>query len=133
MQVAAQVHVPARSPIRQVARLTGVWWLALALVVAPWLGQVHGALHAKHAPRAVQAVAGQHSHPAHGLEALFGDHGQTSECRLYDQLGHGDLLPCVPAVALPVVPPAFVLAFLQGEAVARFAALFEARGPPVLR
>ncbi len=132
MQAPAFVTLAAQ----QAVRVTGVLWLVLALVLAPWLGQVHGALHGKHANQAARSATLQPSanHAGHhGLEALFGDHGQTSDCRLYDQLGHGDLLVCVPAAAVPVVVPVFVLAFLQGEAVARFAALFDARGPPALR
>jgi len=39
----------------------------------------------------------------------------------------------VPPVVLPLLLPAATLACLQGEAVARWVALFEARGPPAAR
>ena len=142
MHASSSATSAARAAHR-LARVAGAWWLVLALVLAPWLGHVHGSLHGRHAlgdgaaPVSALKSAPVHARSAHkahhGLDALFGDHGQTSDCRLYDQLGHGDLLVCVPVAALPVVLPAFLLAFLEGEAIARFAALFDARGPPFLR
>ena len=111
-----------------------LWPLVLALLVAQTLGLVHGVAHSP-----VQAVAQQVSHAGpvqheHGLiEALFSGHAGDAECRLYDQLSHGDAATSVPALALPVLLPATLLAYFQGEAVARHAALFEARAPPSIR
>ena len=69
---------------------------------------------------------------ARGLSKLFPHHGQN-DCRLYDQLAHGAALPSVPVLLLPVLPPVALLAWFQGEALARWVALFDARGPPVSR
>lgn len=113
-------------------------WLVLALLVAPLLGHVHRVLHtdASHAVSLVQAggAAGPatHGHPA--LADLFGSHAGSGDCRLYDQLGHGDLGCGVAALSLPAVTPIGALLVLrEAAAVARRAALFEARGPPFFR
>lgn len=55
------------------------------------------------------------------------------DCRLYDQLTPLDLATLVPIVVLPLFLPAYWLTFIEGEALARHAALFEARAPPSLR
>jgi hypothetical protein len=66
------------------------------------------------------------------LHALFGDK-TDAECRLYDRLAHGFSAPGVPLVVLPMVLPSATFAYLQGEAVARWIVLFDARGPPSTR
>jgi hypothetical protein len=40
-------------------------------------------------------------------------------------------MPAVALMALPVVLPSFAVAIFAGEALARWAALFDARGPPL--
>lgn len=115
--------------------------LVIALMVAVWfagtLGLMHRSLHvpglpaAAHAAQAVHSHAGQ-AHAGHTLESLFGEH-TDAECRLYDQLSHGSSAPGVPLVVLPMLLPAATFAFLEGEALARWVALFEARGPPSIR
>ena len=50
---------------------------------------------------------------------------------MYDQQSHADLAPGIPMLVLPHVPIGFTLRHQAGEALARFAALFEARGPPL--
>lgn len=111
--------------------------LALVLLLAPMLGLMHGLVHG--APD-TQHAALAHSAQDHGpgqthgwLADVFSAHGDESDCRVYDQLGHADALavPCL--AALPMVLPAFVFLFLEGEVRARWAALFEARGPPLTR
>ena len=102
-------------------RLLTVWLLALALVGAQALGLAHQVLHG--ASPAVEAA---------GTD-LFGDHEGQPSCPLYDQLGGTAITPGVPLLCLPVIPPHFVIAFAQGEALVRWAALFDARGPPSLR
>jgi hypothetical protein len=134
----------ARTPARpNTTHRATVWLLLLALVLAPLLGQVHRTLHGASASAASfthvagvgpEVLAVDHlAHSGHGLERLFGSHDSAGDCRLYDQLGHADGAACVPALALPVVLPAFFFTTLQGDFVARFAALFDARGPPSLR
>ena len=129
----------ARRPIAARATLCV---LALALWLATTLGFVHRTIHG---PLAAPAEAQSQSRAAdtaapraddaahaHGMAALFGEHSDA-DCRLYDQLSHGPAAPCVPAILLPAMLPAATFAFLEGEALARWVALFDARGPPVAR
>jgi hypothetical protein len=116
-----------------------LWLVLFALLAAQTLGFVHRIVHGPQAALS-HAVHAQHSHShaagdsGHGLIApLFSGHGDVSDCRLYDQLGNGQAMPSVPAVLPPLMVPLFVLQFFQGEAVARWAALFDARGPPSVR
>lgn len=123
--------------IRRMARRAAWGYLALVLLLAPMLGLMHGLIHgavdSHHAAPAHLAQADGSGH-AHGwLADLFSAHADDSDCRVYDQLCHGDAVPALPLMALPWVLTAFVFLFLQGEALARRAALFEARGPPLTR
>ncbi len=124
--------------------------LLLAVWLASTLGLVHATLHvpgdharalvavraasAMAAPAPAQAEAQARTFaPRHAwIPALFGDK-TDAECRLYDQLAHGASAPGVPLVVLPMLLPAATFAFLEGEAIARWVALFEARGPPFIR
>lgn len=107
--------------------------MVLALLMAQTLGLVHGVAHSPVLP-AGHVASAQHDDPAHGLiDTLFAGHGTDADCRLYDQLSHGDTAACVPAISLPLLLPATLFAYFQGEAVARHAALFEARAPPSIR
>lgn len=120
--------------------------LAALLVVALWfagtLGLMHRSMHAHGlamSPAAGHAVHGHdhghahdHDHAAHGLAKLFGEH-TDADCRLYDQLAHGAGAIGVPLLALPALLPSATFAYLQGEALARWVALFDARGPPSTR
>jgi len=119
--------------------------LAAALLWAPLLGQLHRITHGP--AQAGLAAAHQHEdaddsachghhHPAHAgwLGALFGGHDQGAEgCRLYDQLTQADTLPGVPLLVLPLLLTPLLLRRLDRDAVARRAALFDARGPPPRR
>ncbi|WP_295986097.1 hypothetical protein [uncultured Variovorax sp.] len=125
--------------------------LALALVLASALGLMHRTLHAHagsgHAVEAVEAKGPAHGHTAdahagaspahaahHGLAALFDDHEDGSAlCLIMDQLQHDAATTTVLLPILPGLPPTPVLAFMQGEALRRWVALFDARGPPVTR
>lgn len=107
--------------------------LAFALWIAGTLGVMHRSLHVPGLEQAQAHAQGVvHKHAAHGLESLFGEH-TDAECRLYDQLGDGSATPSVPLLVLPMLLPAATFAFLQGEAIARWVALFDARGPPSAR
>ena len=112
-------------------------YLALALLLAPMLGLMHGlthgALDAHHAAPAQGAQADDSGHEHHWLADLFSAHADDSDCRVYDQLCHADAASVPTLAVLPLVLPVFVFLFLQGEALARRAALFEARGPPLTR
>ncbi|MDB5965995.1 MAG: hypothetical protein JWQ72_2495 [Polaromonas sp.] len=138
-------HVPLASASRRVL----IVWLALALLLAQTLGMMHGVVHSP------QAVAGDRAQAAsqlaqvaqvqqtatlnanagaagHWIGALFSSHHGDNDCRLYDQASHGSAALHVVALPLPVVLPPFAVAIFQGEALARWAALFDARGPPLI-
>lgn len=119
-------------------RRAGLALVALALVAAQTLGHVHGVAHGLPHQPAAPAAQGLLQHGGHGgvaslLHGLFDPHGDGAACRLYDQMGHGDSLPAVAAVLLPMAPPAALFALLQGQVLARHAALFDARAPPSVR
>ena len=80
------------------------------------------------APPAMASISGV----MRSTSALFAAHDDDSSCRLYDAVGH-DAAPVHTAQVLPLAVPAFLLAQLQGDCLLRFAALFDARGPPPLR
>lgn len=116
--------------------------LALALLAVQWLGLVHRvvhgpasagqrlALHVAHHEGSHWAPAGHdHDHECGTLASLFDDHDDT-DCRLIDAAGqHAAPAPHLPTV--PVLSPACGPHRLaHGEAAARWAALFDARGPP---
>ena len=66
------------------------------------------------------------------FESLFGDH-EATDCQLFDQLCHGDALATALVLALPLGVLAAQFAHLTGLAVARWAAQFQARAPPISR
>ncbi len=123
--------------IRRMALRAAWGYLALVLLLAPMLGLMHGLTHG--------AMDSHHAAPAHLLEDhetgqahgwladVFSAHADESDCRVYDQLGHADAVVIAPPAALPMALSAFVFLFLEGEVRARWAALFEARGPPLTR
>lgn len=110
--------------------------LAFALWFAGTMGLLHRSLHVPGLPAASAAAATAHAghrhDTGHTLASLFGVHNDA-DCRLYDQLAHGAGAPGVPLVVLPMLLPAATFAYLQGEAIARWVALFDARGPPSTR
>ena len=112
--------------------------LLLALMVALWvagtLGLVHRSVHVPGLPHAVavQPAADTHAH-GHWVLTLFGQHHEDADCRLYDQLAHGPAALGVPMIVLPLVLPVAVFDYLEGQALARWVALFDARGPPSSR
>jgi hypothetical protein len=106
-----------------------LWCVVFALLAAQMLGLVHRVVHG---PKAVGGHVVQVAHDVK-LDSLFSSHGDASDCRLYDQLGNGPAMPSLPALLPPVVPPSVLLQFFEGEVLARWAALFEARGPPSVR
>jgi hypothetical protein len=115
----------------------GFLWLVLfALVAAQTLGLMHRVVHVPvfAGDAVVVSIKAQNEgRDAHGwAESLFGGHDGESACRLFDQ-SQGGCLPSVSAVLLPDTAPLFFLQWFQGEALARWAALFDARGPPQLR
>jgi len=124
-----------------------VWLLAASLLLAQLLGLMHGVVHGP------QAHIHSHSHMhrdghhqersalAHAeeegeggwLAALFSSHDGDSDCRLFDQASHGQAAPTLPMLSLPLVLSTVAFDISRGEALARWAALFDARGPPSTR
>jgi hypothetical protein len=148
------VHtIASQAPHRSILSTRAI---AIALVVALWfagtLGLIHRSLHVPGLGQATAAAQASHAeearghaahaaqvshlphvpHASHGIASLFGDH-TDAECRLYDQLSHGSGALGVPTLVLPVLLPSATFAYLQGEAIARWVALFDARGPPSTR
>ncbi|MBT2337003.1 hypothetical protein J7E49_24250 [Variovorax paradoxus] len=136
------MHIASPAPHRPFRSTRAI---AIALVLALWFAGTLGLMHRTlHVPGLAQAHATAHAvaqaihpkgaieHAAHGIGDLFGNHSDA-ECRLYDQLSHGSGALGVPMVVLPVLLPSATFAYLQGEAIARWVALFDARGPPSTR
>jgi len=110
-------------------RLTCMLMLAIVLIAAQALGLVHRTLHGPLAGSGVPAQALVQKSP--GAESVaFSDHQAGDiQCRLLDSLGHAGP-PTVPVVLLPLAMGSFELAHCHGESLARWVALFDARGPP---
>ena len=130
---------------RRVAVRAAWGYLALVLLLAPLLGLMHGLVHGASGDRPVAQIhwaeaeaeangaAHQHGHDHHGLNDLFSAHGQAADCRVFDQLSHSGVPPVLPQMALPMALSTFAFLFFEGEVHAQWAALFEARGPPLTR
>ncbi len=124
----------------KVLRLWVLWWV-MSLLLSQSFGQLHALKHGGQATTAEIAGAHEahHAHHGHGhehddggfLDLLFSEHGSASDCRLYDHLSDGQAMPLVLAGPLPIVLPSLLVAIFAGDALARWAALFDARGPPV--
>ena len=113
--------------------------LVFVLVMTQTLGVMHTITHGS-LGSSLQSQDDGHDHnhaeakaPAasHFLASLFSSHRDVSDCRLYDQTSHDGAMVTAVQSTLPVVLPPFTVAIFQGEALARWAALFDARGPPL--
>ncbi len=123
--------------------LSFAWLLVAALLLTQTFAAVHSVVHAdwhSHQSSHDQThddCEGRHHHGAstekdgHSLSDLFALHEKESDCRLFDQASHDGALAKVAACLLPFAPPPFSVALFQGNALARWAALFDARGPPL--
>ena len=123
------------APARQL-----LWWLVLAMLLAPALGRVHQLLHPPawqgsgpghvhvHAVPAAYAGA-SHGAPGPWLLALFVGHSH-SDCQLHDQL---NAWASPPAASAPL-PAAFAREMprpvARRAAVSGSAAFFDPRAPP---
>lgn len=114
--------------------------LTCALLWAQALGLAHRIVHGPqwsgggHGLAQQAAVDPSGQSDADGLLAsLFAGHQGDTDCRLFDQLGHADALPGVPSLALPVLLPLFLDPAATVTVCHSGAALFEARGPPMVR
>jgi hypothetical protein len=110
-------------------------WTCLAvltLALAQWLGAVHGVVHTTRGEAVRHVHSGDQAHREAGswLTALFTVHDDDTDCRLYDQAGHNALAPALASSLLPTAPASQVVDAARCEALARWAALFQARAPP---
>jgi hypothetical protein len=114
-----------------------LWFVLLALVSMQALGLMHSIAHGVRSASVPGIAARQAAvvDPSgqHWEAGLFSGHSDDAGCLLYDQLSHGGCAPVPVPAALPVIPPAFFLQWFQGEFLVRWAALFDARGPPPIR
>ena len=113
--------------------------LAAVLVMTQTLGLVHAITHGSSGSSLYfDDEFHDHDHDVakapgvnHLLASLFSLHSDVSDCRLFDQASHDGGLAMAVKSALPGVPPPLTVGIFQGEALARWAALFDARGPPL--
>ncbi len=127
-------------------------YLALALLMVPLLGLMHGVVHGlSHGLPSVVASANTPHRAqtrADSVESLqvatavdasgwskkfFTGHDKAADCLVFDQLCHADALHFLPLQALSTPLPNIVWVTLAGDFIARWAALFQARGPPSAR
>ncbi|TFY96553.1 hypothetical protein [Ramlibacter rhizophilus] len=106
-------------------RLAWILGLALALLAAQAVGLAHRTVHGPQPAGAAHAAA-QADHDGHDL---FGHEAGGIDCRLLDALGQPGV-PGAPSLVLPLALSPVVLAGGHGDFVARWVALFDARGPP---
>ena len=130
--------------------------LALSLLLGQALGLVHAVLHGEaiayghqqHAAHDEHQHENQHDHgieswpaqraepatPGAAREALFGEHEDSSNCRLFDQSSHADVATGLPllALAMRLVCSRLLVGLVEQPLPAAWA-LFEARGPPAVR
>lgn len=110
-------------------RRSWVLSLAIVLIAVQALGLAHRTVHGAtpwtgmgaHAPAAAKASPTGHAFAGHDAGSV--------ECRLLDALGQA-APPVAPLILLPLALDSVVLARCQGEFLARWVALFDARGPP---
>ena len=111
--------------------------VAFALVCAQSLGLWHRLVHPGPGPLAglhtVQAtVVG--AAPAHALFAkLFSQHHGDPDCQSFDHASHGDTIGAAGTVVAALALAPRILVASHGLFVARWHALFQARGPPSVR
>ena len=130
-----------RRHLQRYGALLPVAVLALVLLLSQSLGLLHGIVHgplsATGAAASVAKIADAVVEPEQGADSFFtrpfSGHNGGSDCRLFDQSSHFDAMPGLPVLALPLVLFPFVLPVFPGLALARWHALFQARGPPLVR
>lgn len=114
---------PFRQPFRAPQRARAIaLLLCVVLCLAQSLAFGHRVLHAPGLPQVLESATGE----------LFAGH-EVSDCELYDGAAGAGPLPALPQLVLPLLLPTARFAWLEGEFVARWVALFDARGPPLTR
>lgn len=110
-------------------------WLVAAIFLAQSLGLIHSVLHSA-TPHGVHVgvdlQAGTHEDAdSNGLARLFLGHDNASDCRLYDQVSHGDGMPTAALLQLAVAHPPALTQVFQALAPLKPTVRLQARGPPV--
>jgi hypothetical protein len=124
---------------RRKRQAAGLWpwaWLLAMVFLAQSLGQVHSVLHtaAPHGDITAKALIDGTAHAQEAnrwLGRLFEGHDNTSDCRLYDQVSHGDCMPTAALLHLQALPTAALTAAAPESAWARPTLRVQARGPPL--
>ena len=132
---------PACNVSRKSHELLATSLLVATLLIAQVLGLMHGVVHVPQAgeggktPFATQpaqrAVSRTQRNTDGFMAALLSSHTGDNDCRLFDQASHGSPMPQVVVLSTLVVLPTSFVAIFNGEALARWATLFNARGPPL--
>ncbi|WP_324815326.1 hypothetical protein [Variovorax sp.] len=120
--------------------------LAFALCFASSLGQLHRAVHglkaghstlrtgAKNDTGEAREAAKKVLQQSTGLLGHLFDEGHSAgDCLLYDQLSTGPAACGFFALDLPILLSSAALVRREGQALSRWVALFDARGPPLAR
>ena len=132
---ASRIHATLQR--RPLGRHAAACVLVLALVWAQSLGLWHSVVHgdASHAARAgvAQLAANEPVQASSVLQRLFAGHLLDTDCQFFDQHCHGDVLSGTTAATAVLALPAPMLVASHALALARWHALFQARGPPSLR
>lgn len=149
MSLSSPLSVHLLRRLRRAGARTGAS-LAVMLVLASLLGMLHAVGHPAERLLAqstrvsadrfaairgslTQSVAlrtGDAAAPS-WLDLLFDHQANDRDCLIFDQLCHGPGAPAAAMLALGfALPTAAALMTLQGETIARWSALFQARGPP---
>ena len=125
-------------------------YLALALLMVPLFGLMHGIVHGFSHGLSPVLVSANSQHRAqtraesveHRMatadavswsEKLFAGHYKAADCLVFDQLCGAQALHFLPLQVLPTTLSSLVLVTLAGDFIARWAALYQARGPPSAR
>ena len=106
-------------------------FVVFCFVCAQALGFMHGIVHGVHAGDPAAHSAAQAAEG--GVPSLFASHADAEDCRLFDALGQQLHTPPLLDLALGHLPSLSFERLLEGAFIARWAALFDARGPPLSR
>lgn len=109
------------------ARRRLLWLVLFALLAAQTLGVIHRVVHPAHSVHASAAKSA-----AGVLVNLFPSHDGAA-CQLFDQMCQGGFAPQLAQLPPAVLLPSLLVSWFQDAILARWSALFEARGPPSIR
>lgn len=109
--------------------------LALLLVFAQSFGFMHRAAHGSGLidHERTQSASWKAESTGHWVQALFAGHDDGADCPLFDSLMQAAGPSAAVSLSLSLPAPCRPLALARGDYVSRWAALFDARGPPLFR